>query len=198
MSDDCPPDLFLPDGTICHYSTHICDRDWYCDGVTPDCREPIYPNTPVCNPSTGPCDPLERCEGWVCPPDVLLPAGTVCRAAAGVCDMAEVCDGVTGICPADAYEPDTTVCRADAGDCDVSDFCPGDSAECPSDASEPEGTSCDDGNSYTQNDQCDGSGVCMGTPSAVPAMSPWGQLLVGLFVLAAGTALLVRRRRDAR
>ena len=198
VGDDCPADAFEPPTTECRASAGICDPPSFCDGTSPLCPSPCFPI--VCRDSTGPCDPEEWCEARYlpCPPDVIYPPGTVCRGSAGLCDPAEVCNGVSVFCPADSKEPDTTACRADAGDCDIADFCDGVSDECPMDAFEPEGTSCDDGNGQTQNDQCDDSGVCMGTPNAVPAMSPWGQLLVGLFVFVSGAALLVQRGRAER
>ena len=195
-SGDCcsPTCQYESAATVCRPAAGVCDAPDHCDGAgacTPDAKL-----TSECRASAGVCDPAQSCDGVSddCPPPPCFPI--LCRASTGDCDPSEWCEARYLPCPPDIIFPAGAVCRADAGDCDVADFCDGVNSHCPIDAFEPEGTSCDDGNSHTHNDQCDGSGVCMGTPGAVPAMSPWGQLLVGLFVLASGAALLVQRRRD--
>jgi len=149
------------------------------------------------NPGDGVCDLQDTCDGSGVCDDQVEPVSTVCRADAGECDIAETCDGV-GACPADAFEPDTTVCRSDAGACDLPESCTGSSPVCPDDAYEPAGTPCDDGNICTENEECNGLGICTGDaiqPCAVPALNPWGQLLVGLFILASGLGLVSQRKR---
>ena len=101
VSPDCPPDLFLPAGTVCRASAGVCDPAWFCDGVSHDCDPLIFPLPIVCRASTGVCDPEEVCDGLGCPPDIIFPPGTVCRASSGLCDIAEVCDE-SAMCPADA------------------------------------------------------------------------------------------------
>ncbi len=87
VSDDCPPDVFLPEGTECRAATGVCDPAWFCDGVSPHCPI-VYAQPILCRASTGPCDPEERCTevGPDCPPDIFSPSGTECRARAGFCD----------------------------------------------------------------------------------------------------------------
>jgi len=66
---------------------------------------------------------------------------------------------------------------------------------------ETAGTSCDDGNVCTEYDECDGVGTCSGDlrkPCEVPALNPWGQLFVGLLVLASGLGLVSQRKRHER
>ena len=73
----CPPDLTLPNGTDCRVAADVCDLTEQCDaGVCP----PDAKSTAVCNPSVGPCDPAESCDGVAdaCPPDVGLEDGAAC------------------------------------------------------------------------------------------------------------------------
>ncbi|GAB4204752.1 MAG: hypothetical protein OHK0013_19940 [Sandaracinaceae bacterium] len=77
----------------------------------------------VCRPSSGACDAAEVCDGMrpVCPPDVVLPAGSECRPAASACDVAETCDGFSRACPADAFQAFGVTCAS--GTCDGRGAC---------------------------------------------------------------------------
>src|SRR6185503_5518777 len=66
-------------------------------------------------------------------------------------------------CPVDLFALPTTVCRSAAGTCDVAENCTGLSSTCPPDVFLPNGTSCNDSNSCTGPDTCQG-GVCTGVP----------------------------------
>ena len=192
VSDDCPPDLFLPAGTECRPATGVCDPAWFCDGVSPDCYPVIYPLPILCRASTGVCDPEERCAGMgsSCPPDIVFPPGTVCRASSGLCDIAEVCNEWAD-CPADFYEPPTTECRASAGGCDIAENCTGADGDCPADASITacidDDSCCPDGCSAADDNDC----------LEVPALSLRG-LTLCLLILAAGGIVLLRQRGASR
>jgi len=123
--------------------TYSCHNDSECDNGH-DCT------LNLCITSTHTCD------------FQLSPSGTICRASVGECDIAEYCDGVNPDCPADSFQLNTYVCRASAGECDVEEKCTGISPDCPSDGFASSGTPCNDGNSCTSSDQCDGNGNCLG------------------------------------
>ncbi len=67
-----------------------------------------------------------------------------------------------------------TTCR-NAGTnstCDPAETCSGTSTTCPSNAYASSGTACNDGNSGTSNDVCNGSGTCAGTTSCTSPTAP--------------------------
>jgi hypothetical protein len=76
--------------------------------------------------------------------------------------VAENCTGSSADCPADGFVLAGTPCRAAANECDVAEACTGLSAACPADAKQPTGTGCDDNDTCTMTDQCNGSGTCVG------------------------------------
>ena len=195
VSPDCPPDLFLPAGTVCRASAGVCDPAWFCDGVSHDCDPLIFPLPIVCRASTGVCDPEEVCDGLGCPPDMIFPPGTVCRASSGLCDIAEVCDE-SAMCPADAYEPPTSECRASAGGCDIAENCTGLTVDCPADASI---TACiDDDSCCPEGCSAEDDNDCLEIPAQpAPALPPWMLgLLAALLLLAVG--LVAARLRASR
>ena len=154
--------------------------------------------TGECRPSAGVCDFAEVCDGVAddCPADALEPPTTECRAAEGACDAPELCTGSGVVCPGDAKL--TGECRAEADVCDLAEVCDGVSDDCPVDANEPAGTPCDDHNVCTENEECSVAGICTGDDiesCTLPALNPWSQILVGLFILASGLGLVSQRRR---
>src|SRR5581483_2515218 len=164
-SPACPADGFQPSTTTCRPSAGPCDIAENCTGSSATCPPDAFESSAgafVCRPAAGPCDVPETCAGnsAACPPDGKSTA--VCRPAAGPCDLAESCDGVSDTCPTD--QKSTAVCRPAAGQCDVAETCDGVSNSCPADAFQPDGTACDDTNSCTTPDACQG-GVCVGTPN---------------------------------
>ena len=125
---------------------------------------------------------IDTCVELICE-NTFIPAGTVCRASTGPCDPVEVCDGLTASCPPDAFEagmpccdptdtecdnPDTCVIKGrcsrnflpfgrSCGDpgfrqCDLSDRCDG-AGNCDP-RFRPDGTPCDDADICTWSDAC--------------------------------------------
>jgi streptogramin lyase len=188
-----------PPITVCRTDTGECDVEETCDGAgacPADAFEP--PGTFCGNPGDGICDLQDTCDGAGVCDDNVEPPATVCRAG-DECDVEETCDGA-GACPADAFEPPGTFCGSPGdGVCGLQDTCDG--AGICDDNVEPAGTSCDDASVCTENDECDGAGTCGGDllkPCEVPALNTWGQLLLGLFVLASGLGLVSQKKRQAR
>jgi hypothetical protein len=157
----------------------------------------LEPDTTVCRPSAGLCDPEERCDGASagCPADAREPGGTVCRASTDECDPQEECDGVAALCPSDSFKADGvactddgllcsndtcqsgvcshtaktdgTVCRASTDECDPQEICDGIALTCPVDAFEADGFACTDDGSACTSDTCE-TGVCT-HPDTTPA-----------------------------
>jgi cysteine-rich repeat protein len=161
VNNDCPPDLVLPNTTLCRAGAGVCDVAENCDGGV-DCPADGK-SSAVCRPTADVCDVAESCDGAGndCPTDQFEPSSTECRGSAGVCDVAENCTGSGTACPADGFEPTTTVCRPTAHDCDATENCSGAGAACPADAPVTDGTTCDDTNTCTLDDMCV-AGVCTG------------------------------------
>ena len=161
-TSDCPPDA-LENGKECRAANGLCDVAEKCDGVNASCpQDAVLAKDSVCRKSAGLCDVEEKCDGVKasCPLDVLVAKDSVCRKSADACDVAEKCDGVKAKCQQDAVAAKDSVCRTSADDCDVPEKCDGSKKTCPSNAYKTKGLKCDDNNSSTLNDVCDGSGVC--------------------------------------
>jgi hypothetical protein len=164
-SGACPNDSVLGAFVLCRPAAGPCDPPETCDGTNPTCpADAFVPSNVTCRPSAGVCDIADHCPGTgaACPPDAKSTA--VCRPSAGSCDVAESCNGTSDTCPADAFAPTGASCRAAAGTCDVAEVCTGLTGTCPPDISLPNGTPCDDLNTCTTPDTCQG-GTCTGTPS---------------------------------
>jgi hypothetical protein len=131
------------------------------------------------------------CNSATC---MLLPATIVCRPAGSQCDAAEMCNGVTTSCPADLPAPSDTLCN-DGLSCTFNDTCVGSTCvglnnlcqcssaiDCVMSGTSPcvvtscvagvcasanvaAGTACDDTVGCTENDVCNGAGLCVGTPA---------------------------------
>ena len=183
--------------TICRSSAGVCDIAETCTGASDTCpADTLEPITTECRSAAGVCDAPDFCDGAAasCTADVKL--ASECRASAGVCDLAEVCDGVADECPTDAFEPITTECRSAAGVCDVPESCTGSDPSCPTDGYELAGTSCNDGDVCTENDQCDGAGICGGglvTACEVPGLQRGSQLLLMALLAMLGGLLIATR-----
>ena len=139
--------------------------DDICDPLTHTCSNPITVDTTViCRPEAGPCDVAESCNGAsdACPQDILLDVTHVCRASSGDCDAEEHCTGYSVDCPIDELFPDSHECRTSIGYCDTEEYCTGTTKTCPPDDFVSKGTPCDDGDFCTDDDQCDGNGLCIG------------------------------------
>ncbi|GIW41777.1 MAG: hypothetical protein KatS3mg076_2354 [Candidatus Binatia bacterium] len=136
------------DGVSCTENDQ-CDGSGTCAGT---------PNDALCDDgnqcTADSCDPSLDCQ------NTNEPAGTTCDDGVS-CTENDQCDG-SGTCagtPNDALCDDGNQCTADS--CDPSLDC--------QNTNEPAGTTCDDGVSCTENDQCDGSGTCAGTPNDTSA-----------------------------
>ncbi len=121
-----------------------------------------------CHPLTGACVYPNVPVGTRCDDGDPATADTFC--VEGVCGEAGKCEGVTCV-PSDQ-------CHL-AGGCDpASGLC--------ADPVAPDGAPCNDGDDTTQNDQCV-AGLCGGTDSAVPLLSPFGIAILITFLLGAAT-----------
>ena len=102
----------------------------------------------TCRPSSGPCDPAEKCDGvaLACPADTLAPATLVCRPAIDFCDQDTKCTGTAATCPlAHTPQPAGTVCRPSARECDQAETCDGANVSCPLDSAAADGAPCTNG-----------------------------------------------------
>lgn len=185
----CPDDLFTSGGTAC---TGIpggrCDGLGACGSTCVDgapcstgnpCQIGIFscttnscvsagpaPANTVCNPSAGPCDAVETCDGFEsCPGNRFLGPSQLCREAVGSCDEPEYCSGDRPACPRDDLAPASTVCRSSADVCDTPEVCNGTSAMCPPDAFARGGVC----RNALPNSPCDMDETCDGTSAACPA-----------------------------
>lgn len=145
-------DACVADGD-CH-SEHCVDGvccDAPCGGGSPtDCQ--------ACSlgaggTSDGACGPLAAATA----PTV------TCRPSTGLCDPPERCTTSSVSCPADELAAAGTECRASTSDCDAPELCSGSAASCPDDDPHAlDGESCEDGLDWSVGDACDG-GTCIGT-----------------------------------
>jgi hypothetical protein len=132
------------------------------------------------------CNGADTCSGGVCGSHT----GDPCPGPDGDVDCAESCDEGGDSCT--AADPNGSLC-GDAGVCTGSDTCVAGSCE----AGPP--LDCDDDDECTA-DSCDELLGCVHDPIpgcgvVIPTTGPWGRLLLGALVLAAGTILLVEHRR---
>ncbi|HHH28939.1 MAG TPA: hypothetical protein ENK57_11430 [Polyangiaceae bacterium] len=171
--DPCSTDTDCTGGDFCAHSvccTSECRRAeaGHCETCSFGLGDPRTgtcgpaPTTQLCRLATGPCDPMDHCDGTsrLCPPNELLGAETVCRESAGGCDPEEHCDGVVGACPTDRRAEIGSLCRPSRGSCDVEERC-GEGPTCPADAVVEEGSACDDGLVCTERSMCR-AGLCTG------------------------------------
>jgi cysteine-rich repeat protein len=133
------------------------------DGCDNDCTYSCH--------SDSECDDGHDCTGDACDTisthtcsNFLLSSSSICRASAGYCDVSESCTGTDPDCPPDSLRSPLFVCRAAVDECDVEELCTGTSTSCPMNAFAAPGTPCDDGDTSTHTDQCDGYGTCAGIP----------------------------------
>jgi cysteine-rich repeat protein len=165
VSDDCPPDLFLPPVTECRAAASVCDAAEFCDGVSHACPPDLFlPAGTECRAAAHVCDPAWFCDGVSpdCDP-IYDPPPIVCRASTGVCDPEEVCEGFPPACPPDIPVPPGTICRYSSGICDIAEVC-GEFPVCPADAYEPPTTVCRAAASV-----CDAEEFCDGVSFDCPA-----------------------------
>ncbi len=159
VSKDCPDDSYFDESYKCRSSNGKCDREEYCTGDSWLCPADTFAEGEICRESTSVCDVPEYCIGDSphCPDD-LFEVDKVCREAAGLCDKEEFCTGESPECPPDGFLTRNTVCRVAKGQCDKVEFCTGSRSDCPYDQVADYGTTCDDHNSCTENEFCDGFG----------------------------------------
>lgn len=136
-SADAPEGSPCPDGDACN-GTETCDAMGACvPGMPLDCDDQ--------NPCTvDSCDAMGGCAH-------------VDAADGTACSDGDVCNGEE-LCMAGACSPGATL------DCDDQNMCTADTCDpvmgCSS-ANEPAGTACDNGDSCSEPDTCDGNGVCV-------------------------------------
>ena len=179
---------FQPPSTQCRGAAGDCGAVAFCDGSGGCPAIAFAPAGTACgDPSSGPCDSPDSCDGAGTCLTNFLPTSTECRVAAGACDVAEFCDGAGG-CPADVFanagtacgdpsgglcdapdtcdgagacfsnpEPPSTECRGAINECDVAEFCDG-TGSCPPDVFAEAGAACGDDTSGL----CDAPDSCDG------------------------------------
>jgi hypothetical protein len=122
----------------------------------------------TCDPATGQCSNPNAADGLACDDGNPCTAGDQCAAgvcggapidcpAPTVCQVSVACDPKTGGCVA-VNQPDGTLCGAD--NAFAHDVCQ--AGVCVADVPKPKGTACNDNNSCTETDACDGAGTCVG------------------------------------
>ncbi len=156
-------------------ATDQCHNPGSCNAANGLCSNPPKLDGSVCNDGSA-CTTSDTCQAGVCTGG----SGTVCQPV-DQCHSAGVCNGASGSCSNPALPLGTT---CDDGDpCTFNDQCTatgcrGTSITCTSDACtvrscnnsatclatpRAAGVACDDGNTCTFNDLCNGSGTCVGT-----------------------------------
>ncbi|MBI4917379.1 MAG: FG-GAP repeat protein [Acidobacteria bacterium] len=153
-TDDWTP---LPEGTSCEdglfcNGAETCSAEGFCVTIEPGC-------------GTGGC--VDSCDESS---DSCVPAHStvVCRTALGGCDFEEKCDGTSLECPADEQAGAGFVCRPSLGFCDPEEVCTGSDLDCPPNALVAAGAACDDLQTCSTVDQCDGAGLCAGVEFVAP------------------------------
>ncbi|NLH47116.1 MAG: hypothetical protein GX444_00785 [Myxococcales bacterium] len=198
-ANTCPVDAFVPAGTVCNAAStdpeEMCDADDVCAGTSAACIEKWKPSTQSCRTAVNNCDVTEFCTGSLktCPVDGFQPTSFMCNAkGSDPCDADDYCAGDSATCTP-MFAPSSTVCRAigsqgSAVDCDIAEYCSGDSLGCPADAFQPAGSTCNDGQSCTSPDQCNGTGVCAGPPNSGPFVSVTAPAVAANYPGGGGTA----------
>ena len=138
-----------------------------------------------CRQSTGPCDPVENCDGLSenCPPDLFAPNGNTCddglfcttadACTDGVCAGLSTCDDGLS-CTLDSCDEGANLCTnaPDIAVCDDSNACTVDTCDTVT-GCDNDGTGvtidCDDGDPCSTADACQGdaAGTCSGVDADV-------------------------------
>ncbi len=161
-SESC--DTLCDDGNAC--TIDACDETETClvDHPPVDCSDGLICTTDSCDPEDG-CQsaPIVCDDEDLCTVDACNPFDGQCTAVPKDCGALGLCTSDTGDCdfPCDGVTCEPIDQCHEAGECGLSGVCePG--------APLSDGTLCDDGNSGTINDQCQG-GVCAGAECVVDA-----------------------------
>ncbi len=168
-----------------------------CDGTLDDacpgeCYPPGHPNECTCAfCGDGVVGDGEDCDGGACctagctfEPDTLA-----CNPSSGVCDPAEYCTGADADCPANVT---ITACIDGDGCCPAGCDANDDNdcvAVCGNNIAEP-GEQCDGTDDAACPGACDG---CACPQIAIPTLSHWGLMILGLAMLI-GARVYFRRR----
>jgi hypothetical protein len=148
----------------------VCQPDGSCAGIPVTCAAADQCHqTGVCQQATGQCTSADQPDGTSCNDGNSCTQTDTCQAGQCVggnpvqcpqpttCQVSVACDPATGKCVA-VNQPDGTLCGADnacSHDVCLSGVC---TTNVPKDA----GIACNDANSCTQTDACDGRGTCVG------------------------------------
>jgi hypothetical protein len=156
------------DSNLCTLND-ICQPDGSCAGTPVVCQALDQCHVPgVCNRATGVCSNPNIANGMKCDDGAACTTGDVCinGACKGVpvvcpapttCQVSVACDPSSGSCVA-VNQPDGTECGAVSA-C-AHDVCQ--AGACVANVPKPKGTVCNDQDSCTQTDACDGAGACVG------------------------------------
>lgn len=150
-----------PTSTTCGDAGTECTNQDYCDG-NGGCADYGYvaAATPCGSNADTECTNPDTCDGsGTCLPNN-EPATITCGDSEQPCRFQDFCNG-SGSCEDKGFEPASTACGDSTdNECDNADHCSGVDNSCVP-AFEPAGTACGDaGTACTNQDTCDGQGVC--------------------------------------
>lgn len=131
------------------------------------CARPIEGTDPCAavDCSVTQCYEQRTCSNGVCSAQIPRPSGTACNDGDSSTTN-DQCDG-SGVCAGSVTDPCAGV-SCTVTQCYLPRTCS--NGVCSALMPKPSGTTCDDGDSTTTNDECDGSGGCAGSvPDGAPA-----------------------------
>jgi hypothetical protein len=150
VGDTCQQGVCTGGNPVVCTASDQCHVAGTCDPATGQCTNPNAADGASCDDGNA-CTQTDTCQAGVC-------GGTAVDCGAPtVCQVSVACDPKTGGCVA-VNKPDGTLCGADTA-CSY-DICV--SGVCQANQPKPLGTACNDNNSCTQTDACDGAGACVG------------------------------------
>ncbi len=153
------------DGNPCTQGD-LCDGQGGCSGKAIACDDGNPCTLDTCSPLGGGCMHANVPPGGKCDDGNACTTGETCDAN-GQCGggTAVACDDGNA-CTTDSCDPATGCIHSDGG-CDDGNPCTTDTCGAAGQCAHAPapGAACDDGNPCTQNDACDDTGACVGTPS---------------------------------
>jgi len=157
QTDTCQAGVCVGSNPVVCTALDQCHVAGTCDPATGSCSNPNAADGTACDDGNA-CTEGDVCTGGVCGGSAVpCPAPTSCQKRVA-------CDPATGTCVA-TNKPDGTLCGADNA-CSH-DICQ--SGSCLPNVPKATGTACNDANSCTQTDACNGAGVCVGgNPATCP------------------------------
>lgn len=158
QTDACQAGVCVGSNPVVCGTLDQCHVPGTCDPATGACSNPNAPDGTSCNDGNS-CTTGDACISGVC----VGGSPTLCPPPSP-CQMPGTCNPITGLCDYPPV-PDGLLCGAD-NPCSH-DVCV--AGVCMPNTPKPFGTPCNDNNSCTQLDACDGAGTCLG---GAPVMCP--------------------------